>query len=219
MRKLAAAAEAGTRRELIRRWLTLEYITLGWNVVGTGVSIAAALAAGSVALAGFGLDSLIEIGASTIVVWQVKEIESARERGALRLIGGAFITISLYIAAHAIYTLITGQHPHHSTLGSAWTAITCLTMLMLAAAKTRTGKATAAPSATHRGSRDADRHLSRRRDPDRPRAQRRPRLVVGRPARRTSDRLLRPARRQARAETHLSSAGSHLARGCGEALG
>ena len=137
----AAAAATATRRKLIRRGLTLEYITLGWNVVGTGVSIAAALAAGSVALAGFGLDSLIEIGASTIVVWQLKETESTRERGALHLIGGAFIAIALYIAAQAIYTLISGQHPHHSTVGIAWTAVTCLTMLILATAKTRTGKA------------------------------------------------------------------------------
>lgn len=53
---------------LLRRGLALEYATLSWNVVGTVVVITAALSASSVALAGFGLDSLIEIGASTIVV-------------------------------------------------------------------------------------------------------------------------------------------------------
>jgi divalent metal cation (Fe/Co/Zn/Cd) transporter len=137
----AASAETATRQKLIRRGLTLEYLTLGWNVVGTGVSIAAAVAAGSVALAGFGLDSLIEIVASTVVIWQLNQSARTHERQVLRLIGGAFITIALYIAAQAIYTLIDSQHPRHSILGIAWTAVTCLTMLALAAAKTRTGAA------------------------------------------------------------------------------
>jgi hypothetical protein len=56
---------------LLQRGLLLEYLTLGWNVVGTGVVVAAAVAAHSVALAGFGLDSLIEIFASLVVVWQL----------------------------------------------------------------------------------------------------------------------------------------------------
>lgn len=137
----AAAAGAATRSRLIRRGLTLEYLTLSWNIVGTAVSITAAVAAGSVALAGFGLDSLIEIGASTVVIWQLKQRDGTPERRALRLIGGAFIALALYIAAQAIYTLIAAQHPHHSILGIAWTAVTCLAMLALAAAKTQTGKA------------------------------------------------------------------------------
>lgn len=136
-----ASAESATRRMLIRRGLTLEYLTLGWNIAGTAVSITAAVAAGSVALAGFGLDSLIEIGASTVVVWQLNQQERTRERRALRLIGGAFIALALYIAAQAIYTLIAAQHPHHSILGIAWTAVTCMTMLALAAGKTQTGNA------------------------------------------------------------------------------
>jgi hypothetical protein len=74
---------------LIRRGLTLEYLTLGWNIVGTAVSILASVAAGSVALAGFGLDSLVEIGASTVVIWQLNQRDRTRERRALRLIGGA----------------------------------------------------------------------------------------------------------------------------------
>jgi divalent metal cation (Fe/Co/Zn/Cd) transporter len=60
---------SGTAQRLLRHGLALEYATLSWNVIGAVVVIAAALAAGSVALAGFGLDSLIEIGASTIVIW------------------------------------------------------------------------------------------------------------------------------------------------------
>ena len=64
----------------------LEYTTLVWNVVGTIVVVVAAIEARSVALAGFGLDSLIEIFASTIVVWQIRGVDLTRERPALRMI-------------------------------------------------------------------------------------------------------------------------------------
>jgi divalent metal cation (Fe/Co/Zn/Cd) transporter len=114
---------------------------LSWNVVGTVVLIAAALAAGSVALAGFGLDSLIEIGASTTVVWQLKDTGASREGRALRLIGAAFIALAIYIAAQAAYTLITVSRPEQSTVGIAWTAVTCAVMVALAAGKIRTGRA------------------------------------------------------------------------------
>jgi divalent metal cation (Fe/Co/Zn/Cd) transporter len=132
---------SSTRRVLLRRGLTLEYLTLAWNVVGAVVVIAAALAAGSVALAGFGLDSLIEIAASVVVVWQLNDPADGRERHALRLIGGAFIALAIYIASQATYILITANHPHSSRLGIIWTAATVVVMLALAAGKARTGKA------------------------------------------------------------------------------
>jgi len=137
----ATSAGTATRRMLVRRGLTLEYLTLGWNVVGTVVSITAAVAAGSVALAGFGLDSLIEIGASTVVIWQLNQRADPRERRALRLIGAALIALAVYIAAQAAYTIVAAQHPRPSSLGIAWTALTCLAMLALATGKARTGKA------------------------------------------------------------------------------
>ena len=75
---------------LLQRGLWLEYATLSWNVVGsTVVNIMAAFQTGSVVLAGFGLDSLIEIFASVIVIWQLKGIEQGRESLSLRLIGVA----------------------------------------------------------------------------------------------------------------------------------
>jgi divalent metal cation (Fe/Co/Zn/Cd) transporter len=135
------AAEAPAQRVLLRRGLALEYATLGWNVVGTIVVLLAALAAGSVALAGFGLDSLIEIAASTIVVWQLKGAYADRERRALRLIGFAFIALTIYIAGQSAFTLVTASHPSHSPLGIAWTATTCAVMLALAAGKAQTGRA------------------------------------------------------------------------------
>jgi hypothetical protein len=69
---------------LLLRGLMLEYLTLGWNVVGVVVLVLAAVSARSVALAGFGLDSLIEIGASTVVVWQLTGTGAGRERIAMR---------------------------------------------------------------------------------------------------------------------------------------
>jgi divalent metal cation (Fe/Co/Zn/Cd) transporter len=127
---------------LLRRGLRLEYATLSWNVVGTVVVIAAALSAGSVALTGFGLDSMIEIGASTVVIWQLKGTGGVdRERRALRLIAAAFLALAVYVTAQAAYTLIAANHPSHSSLGIAWTAATTAAMLGLAFAKMRTGEA------------------------------------------------------------------------------
>src|SRR5579884_2912591 len=107
---------------LLRRGLLLEYTTLGWNVVGVVVLAIAAFRAGSVALAGFGLDSLIEIFASVVVVWELTGApeESEREARALRLIGGAFFLLALYILGQAIYTVTSGGHPHTSPLGMLW---------------------------------------------------------------------------------------------------
>jgi len=72
------AGEDGRVAVLRRRGFALEYVTLGWNVAGIGVLGAAAVAARSVALAGFGLDSLIEIGASTVVIWELSGTREAR---------------------------------------------------------------------------------------------------------------------------------------------
>jgi len=120
----------------------LEYTTLGWNVVGTAVVVWAAIAARSVALAGFGLDSLIEVLASAVVVWQLRCTDTPeRTRRALRVIGTAFVLLALYIAAQSIYSLTSGTKPHHSILGISWLAATAAAMFALAAGKDRTGKA------------------------------------------------------------------------------
>jgi len=129
------------RERLLRRGLALEYTTLGWNVVGVVILAIAALGARSVALASFGLDSLVEIGASTVVVWELTDTAAGRERLALRLIGSSFFAIAAYVAAQASYLLVVGDRPHRSYLGIAWTALTLLVMLALAYGKARTGKA------------------------------------------------------------------------------
>ena len=80
---------------LLRRGRLLEAATLGWNVIGVFVLAFAAIAARSVALAGFGLDSLIEIGASLVVLWELADVAAERQRRAMRLIGGAFVLLSI----------------------------------------------------------------------------------------------------------------------------
>ncbi len=124
---------------LLQRGLRLEYATLGWNVVGVGIVIAAAIAARSVALAGFGLDSVIEIFASVIVVWQLKGLNEYREQRALRLIGWAFYALAVYILIQAAYVLVLRAHPHTSVPGILWLGATLLAMLLLAAGKRATG--------------------------------------------------------------------------------
>ncbi len=125
---------------LLRRGLLLEYATLAWNVVGTVVIITAAVRAGSAALAGFGLDSLIEIFASTIVVWQLKGVNQNRERTALRLIGVAFYLLALYVLIQSGYVLVSGHRPGISVSGITWLAATVTVMLLLAWGKLATGR-------------------------------------------------------------------------------
>ncbi|MDH6137533.1 divalent metal cation (Fe/Co/Zn/Cd) transporter [Kitasatospora sp. MAA4] len=129
------------RQTLLHRGFALEYTTLGWNVIGIVVLAVAAISARSVALAGFGLDSLIEIGASTVVIWELSGTGEARQKRALKLIGGGFALLALYLLAQSTWVLATGFRPHHSPLGIAWTAVTAAVMFALAAGKARTGAA------------------------------------------------------------------------------
>jgi divalent metal cation (Fe/Co/Zn/Cd) transporter len=129
------------RRVLLRRGFLLEYATLGWNVVGIVVLAVLATAARSVALAGFGLDSLIEIGASVVVVWELSGSGAERQRRALRLIGAAFGLLGVYLVVQSTVVLAVMFHPHHSVVGIAWTAVTALVMFALALGKARTGRA------------------------------------------------------------------------------
>ena len=128
------------RTALLRRGFVLEYATLGWNVAGIIVLAIAAVAARSVALAGFGLDSLIEIGASTVVIWELSGTGEDRQRQGLRLIGYAFAALALYLLVQSTLVLAAGFRPRHSLAGIIWTAVTAVAMFALAAGKARTGR-------------------------------------------------------------------------------
>jgi divalent metal cation (Fe/Co/Zn/Cd) transporter len=126
---------------LLSRGRKLEAATLGWNIVGVFVLAFAAVQARSVALAGFGLDSLIEIGASTVVLWELADVNQERQRRAMRLIGFAFVGLAVYLGIQSTVVLIVGFHPHHSPLGIVWTGVTAAVMFGLAFGKARTGAA------------------------------------------------------------------------------
>jgi divalent metal cation (Fe/Co/Zn/Cd) transporter len=129
------------RERLLTRGRRLEAATLTWNVAGIVVLALAAVAARSVALAGFGLDSLIEIGASTVVLWELSDGAPDRQRQALRLIGTAFVILAVYLVVQSTLVLALGFHPHHSPVGIGWTTATAAVMFSLAAGKARTGAA------------------------------------------------------------------------------
>jgi hypothetical protein len=135
-----ATVDDAARAALLRRGLALEYVTLAWNVVGIIALAIAAVSARSVALAGFGLDSLIEIGASTVVIWELPGTGEDRQRRGLRLIGYAFAALAAYLLVQSTVVLVTGYHPRHSVLGIAWTSVTAAAMFALAFGNASTGK-------------------------------------------------------------------------------
>jgi divalent metal cation (Fe/Co/Zn/Cd) transporter len=140
-RKCEQPGSVPDREDLIRRGFALEWVTLGWNIAGIVILAIAAVTARSVALAGFGLDSLIEIGASTVVIWELSGTAAERQRRGLRLIGWAFTALAVYLLVQSTVLLAVGYHPRHSLLGIIWTAVTAVVMFALAAGKVRIGAA------------------------------------------------------------------------------
>ena len=101
-------ADDPARQAPLRRGFALEYATLACNAIGIVVLAIAAVAARSVALAGFGLDSLIEIGASTVVIWELSGTGEQRQWRGLRLIGYAFAVLAAYLLVQSTVVLAAG---------------------------------------------------------------------------------------------------------------
>lgn len=133
--------EAGSRARLQRTALRLEYATIAWNLGEAFLAVGLGIAAGSLALIGFGTDSVIEMFASAVVIWHVRpghEVDRAeRTRLALRLVALAFLALALVLAAVAIRDLVTGRRADASPFGIAYLAVTAVVMFWLAAAKRR----------------------------------------------------------------------------------
>jgi divalent metal cation (Fe/Co/Zn/Cd) transporter len=134
---------AGDTEHLRRRGLRLEYATIAWNIVEAGITISLGVFAGSIALVAFGLDSIIEVFASGVVVWH--EFRSGasghRTRRALRLIAIAFYALAAFLVIAAVARLVGGAVPDESPLGIAYLAITVAVMYSLARMKQTTGEA------------------------------------------------------------------------------
>lgn len=133
------------RDGLVRRGIGLEIFTLSWMTAEAAVALAAGVAAGSVALMAFGIDSVIEFAAA-LVVLQMLRAEHAGRRGrgeqrALRVIGVTFFLLAAYILADAAYALIAAGRPDSSVSGVAVSAAALLVMPSLSLFKRRTGSA------------------------------------------------------------------------------
>jgi divalent metal cation (Fe/Co/Zn/Cd) transporter len=141
------AAEAGSARgELLRRARRLEWLTVGWNVVEGLIGGGAALAAGSVVLLGFAIDSFVESASGGILLWRLhaesagtsaREIERLDHR-AHRLVGLSLFLLAAYIAADVAWSLWRREHPAPSPVGIGLTLVSLFAMVWLARAKRRT---------------------------------------------------------------------------------
>jgi divalent metal cation (Fe/Co/Zn/Cd) transporter len=127
---------------LRRRARILAGATIGWNVIEAVVAISAGIAAGSVALVGFGIDSTIEVSASVSVLWLLAgRHDERREQRTSKAIAISFAALALYVAVEAIASLAANDRPHHSTAGIILAALSLLVMPGLALAKRATGRA------------------------------------------------------------------------------
>lgn len=130
-----------TRARSVRRGRWLEYLTIGWNLLEAVAAIGAGLIAGSIALVGFGLDSIIEVSSGTALLWRLHmDAPESRERAesiALRLVGVSFLALSAYVAFDAVKSLINREIPEASYVGIGLAALSVVAMPLLARAKRR----------------------------------------------------------------------------------
>lgn len=133
------------RDALRRRAIQLEWVTNAWNVMEVVVTVTLGVLAGSLALIAFGLDSLIEVFASTVVIWRLHHTGpdpgDARTHRSLRLIAVAFFVLSVYLVVASIRGLVAGDRPAASPLGIAYMSLTAIAMFVLAWWKHRLGEA------------------------------------------------------------------------------
>jgi cation diffusion facilitator family transporter len=137
------AVHASTRT--LRRWARwLTALTIGWNSLEAVVAVASGLLAGSIALVGFGLDSVVEVSSALVIVWRLsrqdadQETNERAERRAVRLIALSFFVIAAYVAIDAVLKLLgLDEHPEHSAVGIAIAALSLVVMPTLAWAKRR----------------------------------------------------------------------------------
>ncbi|WP_020386621.1 cation diffusion facilitator family transporter [Kribbella catacumbae] len=137
-----SGAEVGERKRLGRRAQLLAGASVSYNAIEAVIAITAGTVAGSVALVGFGLDSIVEVASGLIILWQFRHpLPQTRERRALRLIALSFFGLALYVTVESVRSLATGSSPDASTVGIGLAIASLLVMPLLSAAQRRTGKA------------------------------------------------------------------------------
>ena len=137
-----ASLDAADRARWGRRAQLLAAASVSYNVVEAVIAIAAGLVAGSVALVGFGLDSIVEVASGLIVLWQFRHpLPESRERTALRLMAISFFALAAYVAVESVRALMTGHAPDPSPVGIGLAVASLAVMPFLSWAQRRTGKA------------------------------------------------------------------------------
>jgi len=122
--------------------------TITYNVVEAIIAISAGTVAGSIALIGFGLDSVIEVSSAAAVAWQFSASDpERREQVALRVIAGSFFALAAYVTVEALRTLVTGSEPERSTVGIVLVAVSVVVMPFLSWAQRRAGRELGSASA------------------------------------------------------------------------
>jgi cation diffusion facilitator family transporter len=141
---------AGT---LQRRALSLSYLTVGYNLVECLVSLFAGYLAGSIALVGFGLDSLVESLSGTVMIWRFRrpagleaKEEERLEKKAVRLVGWTFLVLAVYVLYESLKKLYLQEIPGPSLLGIIVAAVSLIVMPGLFTIKYRTGRSLNSPS-------------------------------------------------------------------------
>jgi divalent metal cation (Fe/Co/Zn/Cd) transporter len=134
------------RAALVRRGRRLAWFTVGWNALEGLVAIASGLAAGSIALLGFGADSYVEVFAGVVVLWRLaaegrgQAVSEAAERRAVRLIAVTFFLLAIGVGAESLRTLLLRQRPAESLPGIVLAVVSLVVMPLLARAKRRVGR-------------------------------------------------------------------------------
>ncbi|HYG92651.1 MAG TPA: cation transporter [Nocardioides sp.] len=136
------AVDPSTRARLGRRAQLLAGTSVAYNLAEATIAITAGLAAGSVALVGFGLDSTVEISSGLIVLWQFRHrLPESRERLALRLMALSFFALAAYVTVESARALATGHDPGTSRVGIGLAIASLALMPLLSWAQRRTGRA------------------------------------------------------------------------------
>jgi len=131
------------REAALRQGITLEGVTVGYNTLEGLVAIAAGIAAGSVALTGFGIDSVIEVTSGALLWWRLRAelglapLGPSVERRAARGAGFLLLALGVYIVTDSVRVLVTGSRPESSLIGIVLMALSLIVMPLLAGAKLR----------------------------------------------------------------------------------
>lgn len=141
-------------RAIVRRGRRLEYLTIGWNSLEAIVSIGAGIVAGSIALVGFGIDSVIEVSSGAVLLWRLVSGDH-REQLALKLVGVSFLSLAAYVAIDAVMTLWSGEAPEISYIGIGVAILSLIVMPLLASAKRKVASSIKS-QAMHADSRQTD---------------------------------------------------------------